>query len=121
MAADYAAISGRGGLPRPLAVFSVYPGRAILGYPRGIPPADYGRISADSWLTVMAGANDAVVGQAPARDIVSRATRVPASRRKYVLVRNRRVSDHLAPTRSGKAPRRTFWRRLDLLISRARR
>ena len=121
MAVDYAAVSGRGGLPRPLAVLSVYPGRAIFGYPGGIPAADSSRIPPSVRLLVMAGADDTVVGQSPALEIVRGVTRVPASRRRYVLVRRQGVSDHLAPTRSTAAARRTFWRRLDGLIERARR
>ena len=121
VAADYAAISGRGGLPRPLAVFSVYPGRAIIGYPAGIPAADYSRIPANTLLVSMAGASDSVVGRAPAQGIVRGATQVPSSRRRYVLVKNPLAADHLAPTRSAAAQRRAFWRRLDSLISRARR
>ena len=120
LAADYAAISGRSRLPRPVAVFSVYPGRAILGYPRGIPAANPARISSGTRLIAMAGANDTVVGQAPARELVRQATRIPVNRRKFVLVRNPRVSDHLGPTRRSAAARRAFWRRLDVLIKQAR-
>ena len=120
MAADYAAIAGQRGLPRPVAVFAVYPGRAILGYPAGIPPADYRRIAASTRLIVLAGARDAVVGQAPARGIVAAARRVPHRDRRYVLVRDPRVADHYAPTRSDPAARRAFWRRLDSLIARSR-
>lgn len=121
MAADYAAISGTRGLPRPLAVFSVYPGRAFIGYPAGIPAADYRRIAPSTRLVVMAGSNDVVVAQAPALSIFRGATRIPRSRRRYVLVTAPGVSGHYGPTRSTSVARAAFWRPLDRLIARARR
>lgn len=115
LAADYAAVAGSHGLPRPLAVFAVYPGRAIQGT-GGLPAADMSRISPDTRLRVLAGAGDTVVGQAPARQLLQAATSVPAWRRRFVLVRRPGASDHLAPLRSSGAARQTFWRRLDRLI-----
>ena len=121
LAADYAAVSDRARLPRPRAVFSVYPGRAILGYPGGIPAANLRAIAPDTRLVVMAGAGDTIVGQAPARELVRQAGAIPRNRRRFVLVGNPRVADHFAPTRRSRAARRTFWRRLDVLIAQARR
>lgn len=119
MAADYAAVAASHGLPRPRAVYAAYPGRRILGTP-GIPAAGPGRIGASTRLLVLAGVRDVVVGQAPARDLRARATAIPTSRRRFVLVRDPRVSDHLAPLRGSRAARRTFWRHLDRLIAAAR-
>ena len=119
MGADYAAIARSLGLPRPRAVYAVYPGRRIIGTP-GIPAADPARIAASTRLLVLAGARDVIVGQAPARELTSGATSIPAARRRLVLVQGARVSDHLAPLRSSSAARRTFWRRLDRLIDAAR-
>ena len=116
LAADYAAVSGRLGLPRPRAVYAVYPGRAILGYPGGIPPADASAIAPGTAIVALAGAADTVVGQAPARELLAAATRVRPARRKYILVRGRKVADHYAPTRSSRVARRAFWRPLDELI-----
>jgi acetyl esterase/lipase len=121
LAADYAAIARAASLPRPVGVFAVYPGRRILGYPAGIPEADPARIPGDTRLTVMAGTRDVVVGLEPARDLHRRAVRIPATRRRLVVVREQGAADHYAPTRSGPRARRVFWRRLDRLIDAARR
>ena len=119
LAADYAVIAPSHGLPRPRAIFAVFPGRAIIGTP-GIPPADPGRIAGDTRLVAMAGARDTVVGQDPARQLVAAAKSIPDSRRRFVLVSRPSVSDHLAPLRATRAARRTFWRALDRLIAAAR-
>lgn len=120
LAADYAAVAESAGLPRPAAVFAVYPGRAILGFPGGIPEADLGRIPGDTRLVALAGAQDAVVGTQPAARLVARASGIPRDRRRLVTVSDPRVTDHFAPTRSDPAARAAFWRRLDRLIVRAR-
>ena len=119
LAADYAAIARRQGLPQPRAVFAVYPGRAILGT-SGIPAVDPARIPASTRLLVLAGARDTVVGEAPARQLVTTATAIPPERRRLVLMRRSAVADHLAPLRSDRAARRAFWRRFDRLIERTR-
>jgi hypothetical protein len=120
MAADYAAVARSHRLPQPRAVYAVCPGRRIIGTP-GIPAADPARIPPSTRLLVLAGARDVVVGQAPARELRAAATSIPASRRRFVLVADPRVADHLAPLRSSAAARKTFWRRLDRLIGAARR
>lgn len=120
LAADYAAVAGSLRLPRPVAVFSVYPGRRILGYPSGIPAADPSRIPSTARILALAGARDTVVGEEPARSLVASATQVPPSRRRLVRVTVPSVADHLAPTRDDTAARRAFWRRLDRLIAAAR-
>ena len=120
LAADYAATSGQRRLPVPVAVYAVYPGRVILGYPGGIPEADPAQISARTELVAMAGSADVVVGQAPAQRLVADAIAVPAARKRYVLVRRAGLADHYGPTRSTRAARSVFWARLDRLIARAR-
>ena len=120
LAADYAAIAGAQGLPRPVGVFAVYPGRAIRGYPGGVPEADLSRVPARTWVTVLAGTNDTVVGRAPAERMTGQMAQVPLARRRLVLVAEPGASDHLGPTRAGSAARRAFWRRLDRFITRAR-
>ena len=120
LAADYAAVSRQSGLPVPVGVLAVYPGRAILGYPAGIPPADLGRIAPSTHLVAMAGAGDTVVGRAPALGIHRDASRIPRSRRRYLLVKRPEVADHDGPTRSTRGARLAFWRPLDRLIARAR-
>jgi acetyl esterase/lipase len=120
LAADYAAAARREGLPPAQAVLAVYPGRAILGYPGGIPAVDPDRIPRSTRIVALAGDADAVVGTEPARALVESASRVPRSRRRLVIVRNDAVDDHYAAERTGRAARQTFWRRLDRLIARAR-
>lgn len=121
LAADYAAGAARRRLPAAAAVFAVFPGRAILGFPAGIPAVDAGRIPGGTRLLVMAGTRDTVVGVAPARTLLASASRVPRQRKAIVILDQRGVADHYAPTRSGRAIRRTFWRRLDRLTVTARR
>ena len=120
LAADYAATAASERLPVPVAVYAVYPGRRILGYPSGIPEADPARIPEATRLTVLAGARDAVVGELPARRLVSRATSIPRDRRRLLVISGA-AADHLAPLRAGRAAKRAFWRPLDRLIERARR
>ena len=120
LAADYAAVAGSLRLPRPVALFSVYPGRRILGYPGGIPEADPRRIPPTTRIVALAGALDAVVGEEPARSLVARATQVLRAWRRLVRVTTTAAADHLAPTRDDLAARRAFWRRLDRLIAAAR-
>jgi acetyl esterase/lipase len=120
LAADYAAVSAQRRLPVPVAVFSVYPGRRIPGYPAGIPQVDPAHIGPRTELVAMAGSADVVVGQAPAQQLVADATAVPARRKRYVLVQRPGVADHYGPTRATRSARRVFWARLDRLIRRAR-
>jgi len=120
LATDYAASARAEGLPRALAVYAVYPGRAILGYPGGIPEIPPSRIPASTRIRALAGASDTVVGTAPAQQLVQAASHVPPARRRFVLVEDPRVDDHYAPTRTGAAARRTFWRPLDRLIASVR-
>ena len=119
LAADLAAVAASAGLPRPVAVFAVYPGRRILGYPGGIPAADPRRIPAATRVVALAGARDTVVGEEPARQLIASTTAVPPSRRRVVRVTSS-AADHPAPLRDDAAARAAFWRRLDRLIERAR-
>lgn len=121
LAADYAAFAVRLGLPRAQAVFAVYPGRRIDVPPGEIPEADPARIPSATRLVALAGARDAVVGEAPARELVARSTQLPARRRRFVRVTDPSLAGHFAPLSSSRAARRTFWRRLDRLIAQARR
>lgn len=120
LAADLAAEASGGGLPDPAAVFAVYPGRAIYGYPAGIPAASLSRLPRTTRLLALAGADDSVVGQAPAQQLAAAATSLPPRRRRYVLLDDSRIDDHFAPTRRGRAAQREFWDRLDRLAARAR-
>ena len=120
LAADYAGVARARGLPRPRAVFSVYPGRRILGYPQGIPEVDPGRIPSGTRILAMAGDRDTIVGRAPAQELVTDARQVGAARKRYVLIRRRSLAGHYGPTRATRLARRVFWDRVDRLIAAAR-
>lgn len=120
LAVDLAAVSASEGLPAPAGVFAVYPGRTILGYPAGIPAADYGGVAADTEIVVMAGASDEVDGQTTALAIYNDLTQGSSARPRYLLVQDPQAYDHFAPTRATPSVRTTFWRRLDRLLERAR-
>jgi len=121
LAADYTALARSAGLPRPSAVLALYPGRSLRGVPAQIPELDPGRIPAATRIEALAGVRDVVVGSQTARAIVRGATRVPPARRRFVLVRESAVADHLGPQRPGPDSRRVFWSRLDRLTAAARR
>jgi dienelactone hydrolase len=114
LAADYAAIARRVGLPVPRAVYAVYPGRSLRGIPASLPEVP----GIPRGVRVLAAGStaDRVVGTRVARAIARAA---PGGR--YVEVRDPAVRDHRAPQRSDAASRRAFWRTLDGLITRTRR
>ena len=114
LAADYAASARAAGLPVPVAVYSVYPGRALVDVPARIPAVDPARIPPSVRLVVLAGDDDETVGARFARETARGATRTDVT---YRLVRADAVDDHLAPLRSGPAERRAFWAPLDRLIA----
>jgi pimeloyl-ACP methyl ester carboxylesterase len=118
LAADYASIARSVGLPEPRAVLSMYPGRAFRGARFAIPAVDPGRIPPDTRLVVLTGADDRVVDPRDARAIHAGADRV--KRNRYEIIRTPGASDHLAPQRSTRVSRKTFWARLDALIAQAR-
>lgn len=119
LSSDYAASARAAGLPRPVAVYAVQPGR-YLGIPQRIPRVDPRRIDPRTRLVVLAGDDDAVVGTGEARLAVRLATRVPPARRRYVLVRHPDADDHGSPLRDDAAARRFYWAPLDRLLALAR-
>ena len=121
LAADYAATAAEDeNLPAPLAIYGVYPGRAILGYPAGIPAVNPAAIPRPTRMIVLGGISDTVVGTTPALELLSTATSVPARSKSYVEVTGRRLSDHYAPLRDDKKARQAFWEPLDQLIEEVR-
>jgi acetyl esterase/lipase len=120
LAADLSAVAESEGLPAPLAIFSVYPGRALRGYPGGIPAADPADIPSGTRLVVLASAADTVVGEGPAKQLAAAPTQLPASLRRLRSVSIPGAGDHYAPTRPDPAARKAFWRPLDRLISEVR-
>ncbi len=121
LAADYAAIARQARLPVPRAILSAYPGRRLRDVAPGIPEVAPALIPPSVRIESLGGARDTVVGTAPAQRIARAATAVPRTRRRYSLIRDPAVSDHLGPQRADPASRRVFWRRLDALIGAARR
>jgi acetyl esterase/lipase len=120
LAADLAVLATREDwLPAPVAIFSVYPGRAILGT-AGIPELPLHSLPPDTHLLALAGASDTIVGQAPAQAVAQGATSLPPRNRRYHLITNVGVADHFGPTRRSRAARHAFWQRLDRLTARAR-
>ena len=117
LAADYAALAGTAGLPRPKAIFAAYPGRRLSRIPDGLPEIPPRRIAAGTAIVALASAADGVVGTATARELVRGATRADA---RLVLVEDPAADDHQAPLRTDAAARRTFWAALDRLIARVR-
>ena len=75
LSSDYAASAASSGLPRPVAVYAVYPGRD-LGPGRFLRGPPLSRIAAGTRLLVLESPTDRVVGTATARSIVAGATRV---------------------------------------------
>lgn len=120
LAVDFAAVAEQRGLPVPLAVFAVYPGRSLLAYPEGIPAQDEGNLPPDLRLTVLAGAADEVVGEAPAQQVVEAASTLDPARTKLVEVTDSSVAGHYGPERASEAARVAFWRPLDALAKLAR-
>ena len=113
LAADYAAIAPRTGLPPARAVLSMYPGRSLRGIEVSIPSV--GPVPRGVRLVVLSGARDRVVDPRDAQAIIRGAE---TRRRRHVLVRAPGAADHLGPQRATPVSRREFWDRLDALTGR---
>lgn len=121
LAADYAATAANDpSLPPAAAVFAVFPGRAILGYPGGIPAVDPAAIPPQTRLVALAADADKVVGEEPAIALIESAVNIPSRRRRFVEVTDPAVDGHYAPLRSDAAARKAFWDPLDALIAEVR-
>ena len=120
LAADLTASARAAGLPVPVAVYAVYPGRSLEAFPgTRLDGPTLSRIPRRTRILALASPRDRVVGTATAREIVARATRVPAARRALRIIRDPALGDHRAPLGAGPRARRTFWAPLDRLIQRA--
>lgn len=118
LAADYAAAAPRFGLPRPSALYAVFPGRGLCGGRVRLPPQP-GEIGSRTRILTLASTHDLLAGTCEARAIVADAERVPDSMKTLDLVRDFELGDHFAPTRSGPQERAEFWKPLDRLLSAA--
>jgi acetyl esterase/lipase len=114
LAADYAAVAADHGLPRPAAVFSVYPGRKLRHLAVPIPSTDLAQIAPGTRVLALAGERDTAVGSGTARRIAREAIRADATLR---IVRDDAADEHSAPRRTNRAAQRTFWAPLDALLA----
>ncbi len=112
LSSDYAASAAGAGLPRPVAVYAVYPGRDLGPglFLRGPPLSG---IAAGTRLLVLESPTDRVVGTATARSIVADATRVHGELR---TIRDPMLGEHNASMGESQRVRSTFWTPLDRVI-----
>jgi len=115
----YAANAGRWGLPRPRAVYSVFPAD-----PLGVDPRlDLPRLRRTR-VVLLVGDRDDVVGTYGADTFWKWLRPVPASLKTYRVIRStgKLFADHQAPTvPSRPVVRKVFWAPLDALVAEARR
>ena len=118
LSADWAASARSAGLPRPAAVYAVYPGRG-LGRALLLRGPSLRTIDPATRLLALASPRDAVVGTEWARAMIAEPTQIPRARRELRIVRDPRVGHHNAPLATDPVAQRTFWRPLDRLLARA--
>jgi acetyl esterase/lipase len=119
LSADWAASARDAGLPRPVAVYAVYPGRD-LGPGLRLRGPSLRRIDPRTRVLALASPRDAVVGTAVAEETIAEPTQIPLARRTLRIVRDPSVQDHNAPARADPAAQQTFWSPLDRLIDAGR-
>ncbi len=101
---DIAALAAKEGLPKPKALMIVQPGRGLSdARPVFFAPAGYEKIPADTFLLVVVGDEDRVVGDATAKDIFKSTKQIPAERKSFIIVQSDRhgspplLADHISP------------------------
>lgn len=115
----YAANARAWGLPRPRAVFSVFPVDPKQIDPLRSPPPLKGKTR----ILIMVGDSDTTVGRLGADALWRWLRAEPKALKEYRVVRTTSafVADHESPTNIlNPAVRRTFWRPLDALVAWAR-
>ena len=112
LSSDYAASAAGAGLPRPVAVYAVYPGRDLGPglFLRGPPLSG---IVAGTRLLVLESPTDRIVGTATARSIVAGAARVHGELR---TIRDPMLGAHNASMGDSQRVRSTFWTPLDRVL-----
>lgn len=114
----YAAQARDWALPRPEAVYAIFPVDPVAIDPTlDVAPARGTRV------LLLVGEDDAVVGRAGADAIWSELRSLPTSAKELRVVRtnDNLLADHEAPTNvESDAVRRTFWAPLDRLVEQAR-
>lgn len=115
LAFDYAAGAARAGLPRPDAVYAVYPARNPTS--QLIPAIDPRRIAPSTRIAVVGGKGNPVInGNAQAMAMFQAPAQVPQGRRSYLA-----ADPRANPDGSDPVTRRAFWAPLDKLIAIVRR
>jgi acetyl esterase/lipase len=101
-------------LPVPRAVYSIFP----TGPSAGVPPA---RMPSTTDVTILAGADDEVVGTLGAEQLFSRLSDHPAGGKHYRLVRSTSSfsASHESPKDTSSHAFRVFWAPLDTLVAKA--
>jgi acetyl esterase/lipase len=115
----YAELAERWSVPRPRAVYSIFPVDPLL-----IDPSLDVSGLGDARILLLVGDRDDVVGRGGANAFWSMLTAVPPGRKEYRVIR---TTDHLFATHEAPTVvddpvvRQTFWGPLDLLVGAARR
>ena len=107
----YAANAAAWSLPEPAAVYAVFPAMPP------VVPDPFGAVPDATSVTMLVGADDAVVGDGGARDLAAAIAPHPASVRE-VPTTAALTADHFAPKRDDDAAQRAFWAPLDRLVDR---
>ncbi len=115
----YAANARAWGVPRPQAVFSVFPVDPVQIDPLRLPPP----LKARTRILIMVGDRDTTVGRLGADALWRWLRSEPKALKEYRVVRSTSafLADHEAPTNPlNPAVRRSFWWPLDTLVAWAR-
>jgi pimeloyl-ACP methyl ester carboxylesterase len=119
LAAVYAARADTWHVPRPAAVYAIFPVDPILVDLE----LDLSGVAPTTRFLVLAGEDDYVAGPDPARELMKLLEGLPAENKEYRLIRTRGElpADHDAPTLALRPiVRQTYWRPLDALVDEAR-
>jgi acetyl esterase/lipase len=115
LAADYAAVACREGLPPAQAVMAVFPADRLREFPEAIPRRAWEQIPGRVPVIALAGSHDRIVGDTEAIRIANAA---PFGRLERLTTPG--VDTHLAAQNDTPPVRTELWGRLDTLIRRAR-
>ena len=103
LAASLAALAAQSGIPQPLAVMCIEPGKTWGLRPIRFVLPDLSRIPPETLLLAVAGDEDTVVNDTDALRIFRESTAVPAGNKDFITLRSDRhghpplIADHFAP------------------------
>ncbi|MBI5103609.1 MAG: alpha/beta hydrolase fold domain-containing protein [Solirubrobacterales bacterium] len=115
---DYASTAAAMGLPRPRALYAIYPARSVFDGPV-LLPRHKGRIAPGTRMLTVASKWDEIAGTKWARRILANASAVPERNKRLKMIRSVRLGDHTAPGRDTPEVEDTFWAPLDRLLRRS--